>query len=136
MTKDNKNNKNTERNLYVDQINDTDIELWAEYFGTDKPVDDKEHEIIIDMADKVANLGDITALVRYLDDASRAEIMQTMSIFVRRLSIMEYVINDKLKVDQKELEEYSKKYDKELAEVKAEMEKLQKQQEETEDKNE
>lgn len=136
MTKDNKNNKNTKGKLYVDQINDADIELWAEYFGTDKPVDEEEHKVIVDMADKVANLGDITALVRYLDDASRAEIMQTMSIFVRRLSIMEYVINDKLKVDQKELEEYSKKYDKELAEVKAEMEKLQKQQEESEDKNE
>jgi len=72
----------------------------------------------------VANIGDITALAQFFDNANKSEINRQLNTIVQRLTIMEYIINEKLRVTNEEMGEYVEKYEKEMDELRKAMEEM------------
>lgn len=119
----------------VDNLKEKDLKAWAEFFGL-KEYDDGTEEILTELETRVANLGDVTAIAQYLDKIQKEELMHTLKMMTERLSVLEYIVTDKLDVSVEEIQEYTVKYNKEMEEVKAEMEKIMKESAEEEENGE
>lgn len=104
-------------------FSDKEIETWAYYFSG-RTQDVESLEIVKEMSERVPNIGDMTALVQFLDNELEAELTSQLSMIVQRMTIMEYIITDKLGISTDDMAEYAKKYEKEMEELRAEMERL------------
>ena len=139
MSKEKKNVKNS--NLLVagkakvDNLQDNDLKVWAEFFGL-KEFDEDTEEVLTELETRVANLGDVTALAKYLDKIQKEELMHTLKMMTERMTVLEYIVTDKLNVTEEEIQDYTVKYHKEMEEVKAEMEKIMKESAEEEENGE
>lgn len=112
----------------VDNLPEDELRVWAEFFGVDEYPDNAD-EVLTELDTRVANLGDLTAIMTYLDKVSKEELMYTLKMMTERMTILEYIVTDKLNVSIEEMKEYAEKYNKEMEEVKEEMEKLMKENE-------
>lgn len=139
MSKDKENVKKSKllvaSTAKVDNLKEKDLKAWAEFFGL-KEYDDGTEEILTELETRVANLGDVTAIAQYLDKIQKEELMHTLKMMTERLSVLEYIVTDKLDVSVEEIQEYTVKYNKEMEEVKAEMEKIMKESAEEEENGE
>ena len=109
----------------VDNLKEKDLKVWAEFFGLQE-FDEGTEEVLTELETRVANLGDVTALAKYLDKIQKEELMHTLKMMTERMSVLEYIVTDKLNVSVEEIQDYTVKYHKEMEEVKAEMEKIMK----------
>lgn len=119
----------------VDNLKDKDLKVWAEFFGL-KEFDEGTEEVLTELETRVANLGDVTAITKYLDKIQKEELMHTLKMMTERMSVLEYIVTDKLNVTMEEIQDYTVKYHKEMEEVKAEMEKIMKESAEEEENGE
>lgn len=108
-------------NKTVAPISDKDLETWAKYFGTGQLPENGEKQIER-LSKRLVNLGDMTAVANYLSEVTKNDTMQYLSVAVERLTILEYIVTDKLGVTTEEMKEYAEKYYKELEEAKKLME--------------
>lgn len=120
--------KNTENNINVKPVSDNDLEMWAKYIGLgDLPEGgDKQIERL---SKRVVSLGDMTSVANYLVDLGKQEQMQYISMAIERLTIMEYIVTDKLGVDNEEMRAYAERYYEELEQAKELMKQAQETQE-------
>ncbi len=107
----------------AEPFSDEDIETWAYYFSG-RPQEEEDVNTVKSMAHRVANIGDVTAIARFFDSENKEEITAQLNMIVQRMTIMEYIITDKLGVSNDEMLEYAKKYEKEMDDLRAEMERL------------
>ena len=119
----------------VDNLKEKDLKVWAEFFGLQE-FDEGTEEVLTELETRVANLGDVTAIATYLDKIQREEAMRTLQMITERMSVLEYIVTDKLNVTVEEIQDYTIKYHKEMEEVKAEMEKIMKESAEEEENGE
>lgn len=119
----------------VDNLKEKDLKVWAEFFGLQE-FDEGTEEVLTELETRVANLGDVTAIATYLDKIQKEELMHTLKMMTERMSVLEYIVTDKLNVTVEEIQDYTVKYHKEMEEVKAEMEKIMKESAEEEENGE
>jgi len=115
--------KPTDKEAHVAPLEDKDIERWAYHF-TGRTEEEGALDKVQKMATRVANIGDITALAQFFDNANKSEINRQLNTIVQRLTIMEYIINEKLGVTNEEMGEYVEKYEKEMDELRKAMEEM------------
>lgn len=120
--------KNTE-NTNVKPVSDDDLEMWAKYIGLGDIPEGGEKQIER-LANRVVSLGDMTAVANYLVDLGKQEQMQYISMAIERLTIMEYIVTDKLGVDNEEMRAYAERYYEELEKAKELMQQSQEEPEE------
>lgn len=105
----------------VNKVNEKELELWAKWLAG-ATMDEEDEKRVMRLAKRVVNLGDMSSVTNYLVDVSQADMMHYIGMVIERLSIMEYIVTDKLGVGVEEMAEYSKRYKEELAEAKKAME--------------
>lgn len=115
--------KNTENNN-VKPVSDDDLEMWAKYIGLGQLPENGERQIER-LANRVVSLGDMTSVVNYLVDLGKQEQMQYTSMAIERLTIMEYIVTEKLEVSNEEMQAYAERYYEELEKAKELMRKAQ-----------
>lgn len=116
--------KNINGNLVVENISDKDLETWAKWLGTGAEPEGGEKQIER-MSKRVANLADTASVINYLIEVDKADTMRYLKMMVERLSVMEYIVTDKLGVGVEEFKEYNERYNKEMAEAMKLMEEAQ-----------
>lgn len=116
--------KNNNGNLVVEKISDKDLESWAKWLGTGAEPEGGEKQIER-MSKRVANLADTASIINYLIEVDKADTMRYLKMIVERLSVMEYIVTDKLGVGVEEFKEYNERYNKEMAEAMKLMEEAQ-----------
>lgn len=116
--------KNNNGNLVVENISDKDLETWAKWLGTGAEPEGGEKQIER-MSKRVANLADTASVINYLIEVDKADTMRYLKMIVERLSVMEYIVTDKLGVGVEEFKEYNERYNKEMAEAMKLMEEAQ-----------
>lgn len=116
----------------VDNMDEEKLREWAEFFGM-KVYDEGTEDVLKEMETRIANLGDITAIVRYFDKINQEEVTRTLKLMVDRISVLEYIITDKLDIDVEEIKEYTEKYKKEMEEVTQSMKDIMKESAEAEE---
>jgi len=113
---------------HVKPLKDEEIETWAYHF-IGRTEDEEAQEKVEKLATRVANIGDITALAKFFDKEDKVEVNRQLNTIVQRLTIMEYIINDKLGVSNEEMGEYVERYEKEMDDLRKAMEDMMKEDE-------
>lgn len=122
-------------NLEGKELSDKDLETWAKFIGLGEEPEGG-YKQIERLGKHVVSLGDMTSVAKYLVDLGKADMKQYLSIAIERLTILEYIVTDKLEVDQEEMQEYMENYYKEVEEARKVMEEAQNEPEPKEEEKE
>lgn len=104
----------------VEPLSDNDLEMYAEWLDSGDLPEGGEKQIER-IAQRVANLGDTSSIIRFMVGRGKEDVMSYLSMLIQRLSVMEFMITDKLGIGIEEMQAYNERYFKELAEAKARM---------------
>lgn len=101
----------------VNPISDNDLEMYAEWLVSGNLPEGGEKQITR-IAKRVANLGDISSLIRFAGEINKQEVTNYLGMIVQRMSVMEYILTDKLGITIDDMRAYNERYLKELEEAK------------------